>query len=136
MGAYVLTQAAVLEQGLRAVVLAACPNDVVEQNWVGSNRWGLLSQLPTYWALRASGMPLDMLPKDIVGAIAPRALFIIGGEFDPTVPPYMARQLFARAGDPKELWIVPQARHVDYARVVPEEYRARVVGFFKRALVD
>ena len=62
MGAYVLTQAAVLDKKLRAVTLAACPNDVVEQNWVTSDSWGLLSQLPTYWALRASGMPLDMLP--------------------------------------------------------------------------
>jgi hypothetical protein len=31
MGAYVLTQAAVLDQRIRAVVLAAAPNDVVER---------------------------------------------------------------------------------------------------------
>src|SRR5450631_4103424 len=102
MGAYVLTQAAVLDQRLRAVTLAGCPNDVVEQNWVTSDKWGLLSQLAVYWALRASGMPLDMLPKNVIGAIAPRAVFIVNGDLDTAVPPYMARQLFAAANQPKE----------------------------------
>ncbi len=134
MGAYVLAQAAVLEHRLRAVALAGCPTDVVEQNWVASNKWGLLSQLPTYWALRASGMPLDMLPKDIIGAIAPRPVFILGGEFDRAVPAYMARQLFAAAGEPKALWIVPRAHHVDYPRVAPQEYGARLTEFFQRVL--
>jgi uncharacterized protein len=136
MGAYVLTQAAVLDKKIRAVTLAGCPNDVVEQNWVTSDRWGLLSQLPTYWALRASGMPLDMLPKDVIGAISPRAVFIVGGDLDHAVPKYMAQQLFAAAGSPKELWIVPGAHHGDYALVAPQEYRTRLTNFFRRTLLD
>ena len=79
-GAYVLTQAAVADKRLRAVTLAACPTDVVEQNWVTSGRWGLLSRLPSYLALRASGMPLDRLPKNIIGMIAPRPVLILGGD--------------------------------------------------------
>jgi len=136
MGAYVLTQAAVLDKRIRAVTLAGCPNDVVEQNWVTSDRWGLLSQVPTYLALRMSGMPLDMLPKDIIGAISPRAVFLVEGDLDQAVPPYMARQLFAAAGSPKELWIVPGAHHGDYAIVAPQEYRNRLTGFFRRTLLD
>jgi dipeptidyl aminopeptidase/acylaminoacyl peptidase len=136
MGAYVLAQAAVLDKRLRAVTLAACPNDVVEQNWVISDSWGLLSQWPTYWALRASGMPLDMLPKDIVGDISPRAVLILEGELDETVPPYMARQLFAAAREPKEMWMVPGAHHGDYARVAPIEYAARLTDFFSRRLLN
>lgn len=136
MGAYVLSQAAVLDTRLRAVTLAACPNDVVEQNWVSSNKWGLLSQLPTYWALRWSGQTLDMLPKNVVGAIAPRALFILGGTLDEAVPQYMGRQLFAAAGDPKELWIVPGAGHGDYIHAVPREYPTRLIEFFSRSLLN
>jgi dipeptidyl aminopeptidase/acylaminoacyl peptidase len=136
MGAYVMTQAAVLDQRLRAVVLGASPNDVVEQNWVSSARWGLLSQLPVYWALRASAQTYDMLPKDVIGQIAPRAVFIIGGERDTAVPKYMAQQLFAAAGEPKELWIVPGARHVDYIGHAPREYPRRVIEFFRRRLLD
>jgi dipeptidyl aminopeptidase/acylaminoacyl peptidase len=136
MGAYVLTQAAVLDKRLRAVTLAASPTDVVEQNWVTSKQWGLLSQLPQYWALRVSGMPLDMRPKDVIGAIAPRAILIINGDLDTSVPPYMARQLAAAAGNPKELWMVPGAHHGDYAKVVPEQYRDRLADFFRRTLLN
>jgi len=136
MGAYVLTQAAVLDPRMRAVTLAASPNDVVEQNWVTSDQWGLLSQLPTYWALRVSGMPLDMRPKDVIGRIAPRAVFIVNGLLDRTVPPYMARELFAAAGEPKTLWLVPEAHHGDYAQVMPQEYQARLTDFFRHALLD
>jgi dipeptidyl aminopeptidase/acylaminoacyl peptidase len=136
MGAYVLTQAAVLDKRIRAVVLAAVPNDVVEQNWVSSAQWGWLSQLPVYWALRASGQTLDMLPKDVIGQIAPRAVFIIGGDHDSTVPKYMAYQLFAAAAEPKELWVVPGAQHVDYLRHAPHEYPSRVADFFRRRLLD
>jgi dipeptidyl aminopeptidase/acylaminoacyl peptidase len=136
MGAYVMTQAAVLDKRLRAVVLGASPNDVVEQNWVSSARWGPLSQLPVYWALRASAQTYDMLPKDVIGQIAPRAVFIVGGEHDTAVPEYMARQLFAAAGEAKELWIVPGARHVDYIRHAPQEYPRRVTEFFRRHLLD
>ncbi len=135
MGAYVLTQAAVLDRRLRAVVLTGCPNDVVEQNWVTTSRWGLLSQLPTYWAIRAARMPLDMMPKDIIGAIAPRAVLIVNGERDLLVPSHMAKQLFAAAGEPKELWIMPGTHHSDYSTVAPDEYGARLVDFFRNNLL-
>jgi dipeptidyl aminopeptidase/acylaminoacyl peptidase len=136
MGAYVMTQAAVLDKRLRAVVLAGCPNDVVEQNDLATTRWGPLSQLPTYWALRASGMPLDMMPKDIIGAISPRPVFLIGGELDDLVPAFMARQLYQAAGQPKELWIVARAHHVDYPTSAPEEYPARLIDFYRRTLLS
>lgn len=136
LGAYVLTQTAVFDKRLLAVVLAASPTDVVEQNWVTTDRWGLVSQLPTYWALRASGMPLDMLPKDVIGRIAPRSILIINGELDTTVPPYMAHQLAAAAGATAVLWMVPGAHHGDYSQVVPEDYRRRLTDFYRRALLN
>jgi alpha-beta hydrolase superfamily lysophospholipase len=69
-----------------------------------------------------------------VDQIAPRALFIIHGGRDPYISIREARQLYQRAGEPKELWIVPEAGHrqVDVHR--PHEYRQRVLGFFNRWL--
>jgi fermentation-respiration switch protein FrsA (DUF1100 family) len=136
MGAYVLIQAAVLDPRLRALTLAASPTDVVEQNWLISSRWGLLSQIPNYLALRFYGQSLDMSPKHVIGGIAPRPVLIIGGELDHTVPKTMALELDAAAGNPKELWIVPRAGHVDYARVAAEEYRERLVDFYRRTLLN
>ena len=134
LGAYVMARAAVTDQRLNAVVLESCPNDIVEQLWLATSRWGPLSQLPSYWALRASGQPLDMRPKDIAGAIAPRPLLIIGGELDSLVPAFMSRQIYAAAREPKELWIVKGAHHSDFAKLVPEEYRRRLVAFYSRLL--
>jgi dipeptidyl aminopeptidase/acylaminoacyl peptidase len=134
MGAYVLAQAAVADQRIGAVALAASPNDVVEFNWLATRRWGWLSQYPTYWALRAGGTPLTDCPKDIVGSIAPRPLLIVQGDRDALVPEWMAHQLYAAAREPKELYIVRGAHHADYAATAPVDYGARLVDFFERSL--
>ncbi len=134
MGAYVLTQAAVLDPRIEAVTLAAAPTDVVELNWLATSRWGLLSQLPCYWALRVAGTPLDMTPKDVIGRIAPRHLLIVNGDRDGLVPEWMSRQLFDAAGNPKELYIVHGAHHADYSITAPRDYAARLVEFYRRTL--
>jgi dipeptidyl aminopeptidase/acylaminoacyl peptidase len=135
MGAYVLTQAAVLDQRLRAVALVSSPTEVVEHNWLATAKWGLLSQVPCYLALRAYGQSLDIPPKNVIGSIAPRALLIVGGDLDPLVPAFMARQLYSAAGSPKELWLVPRAHHADFAQIAGPEYRNRLAGFFDRTLL-
>jgi dipeptidyl aminopeptidase/acylaminoacyl peptidase len=134
MGAYVLAQAAVIDRRIAAVVLAASPNDVVEFNWLATRRWGLLSQYPTYWALCAAGTPQDDCPRDIVAKIAPRPLFIVQGELDDLVPEWMARQLYAAALEPKEIYVIPGAHHSDFSAVAPDEYGTRLVDFYRRAL--
>jgi dipeptidyl aminopeptidase/acylaminoacyl peptidase len=134
MGAYILTQEAVSDHRLRALVLAALPHDIAAFTRLATSRWGLLSELPAYLALRAGGTPLDMPPKDIIGAISPRPVLLVGGELDPLVPEWMARLMFAAAREPKELYIVPGGHHADYARAAPKEYAAHVVDFFRRIL--
>jgi dipeptidyl aminopeptidase/acylaminoacyl peptidase len=134
MGAYVLTQAAVLDPRLRAVALVSSPSEVVEHNWLATAKWGLLTQVPCYVALRAYGQSLDMPPKNVIGAISPRAVLIIGGVLDPLVPAFMAQQLYSAAGLPKELWLVPRAHHDDFAQAAGPEYRNRIAGFFDRTL--
>jgi dipeptidyl aminopeptidase/acylaminoacyl peptidase len=137
MGGYILTQAASADSRIRSVVLSAPPTDVDVQTRYASNYWGALSEIPASWALKASGMPLhEMLPLDVVRNISPRALLILGGTLDKIVPEYMPRQLYASAGQPKELWIVDGAHHVDYFHVVPEEYRRRLNDFFGRTLLN
>jgi dipeptidyl aminopeptidase/acylaminoacyl peptidase len=134
MGAYIVTQAAVLDTRLRAVVIEASPSDVVVMNRMATARWGVLSQWPTLWALRASGMPLDMQPKDVIGSIAPRPVLLIGGKLDELVRPFMMQELYDAAREPKELWILDNAHHVDYAAVEPQALRDRLVSFFSRSL--
>jgi dipeptidyl aminopeptidase/acylaminoacyl peptidase len=134
MGAYVLTQEAANDGRLHALVLAAVPHDIAAFTQLATRRWGLLSELPAYLALRAGGTPLDMPSKDVIGTISPRPVLIVGGELDPLVPEWMARLMFAAAREPKELYIVPGGHHADYAHVAPREYESRVVDFYRRTL--
>jgi fermentation-respiration switch protein FrsA (DUF1100 family) len=44
-----------------------------------------------------------------------------------------AQLLFAAARDPKELWLVPNAAHVDFLRFAGDEYGRRVIAFLSTA---
>lgn len=137
LGGYILIQAAALDPRLRAVALGAAPSDIVEQTRVSSNQWGFLTELPAVWALKVSGMPFaEMLPKDIIGQIAPRPVLVLGGDLDRMVPESMTRSLYLAAREPKELWIVHGAHHGDYVKAAPEEYSVRLIEFFRRTLLN
>lgn len=62
--------------------------------------------------------------------LAPRPLFMIHGEKDSYIGPGIARSLFAAAGDSKELWVVPKAKHNRCRELAGAEYSERVAAFF------
>ena len=64
-----------------------------------------------------------------VARLAPRPWLMIHGGKDAYIGPEIARALFAHAGEPKDLWIVPGAKHNRCREVQPEAYRERVAGF-------
>ena len=103
------------------------------------------STFPSYRAIAASAAPaLGALvplfvsagqdPVDHLAALQPRPLFVIHGEDDHIVPVALGRQLFEAAGEPKQLWIVPGARHITPWLMVPDEFEKRVDAFFSKAL--
>jgi alpha-beta hydrolase superfamily lysophospholipase len=81
------------------------------------------------------GYPFSAVrPIDVVGRISPRPLAIIHGAADDMIPVDHAHELFAAAGEPKELWIVPETRHCGAYFRERAEYVERVTRFFQRAL--
>jgi uncharacterized protein len=66
-----------------------------------------------------------------VALLAPRPWLAIHGEKDAYIGPEIARGLFARAGGPKDLWIVPGAKHNRCREIEPDSYRERLEGFFR-----
>ena len=56
------------------------------------------------------------------------------GGRDELIPVAHARQLYAAARGPRELWIVPGARHVRSHAREPGAYEQRVVTFFQQYL--
>lgn len=70
----------------------------------------------------------------VIGAIAPRPLLIIHGEADRLIPVANAHALYAAAGEPKELWLIPGIDHARAFHHAQEEYLRRLDAFFAVAL--
>ena len=68
--------------------------------------------------------------------LAPRPLLMIHGEADNYIRAEMARTLFKCAREPKELWLVPGAKHNQALHLLGDEYRRRVLSFFEQHLAD
>jgi fermentation-respiration switch protein FrsA (DUF1100 family) len=58
-------------------------------------------------------------------------LLIVGGENDEHTTLEETRRLYAAANEPKQLWIVPGAAHVDLQRLAPAAYSQHVLAFLK-----
>ena len=76
----------------------------------------------------------DVRPVAVVGRISPRALLLIHGREDVALPPVNSERLYAAAGEPKELWLVPGTGHSGARGVDRTEYERRVIAFFRRYL--
>ncbi|HVM25607.1 MAG TPA: alpha/beta fold hydrolase [Candidatus Limnocylindrales bacterium] len=73
-------------------------------------------------------------PISAVSHIAPRPLLIISPAEDRLIHRTQSERLFERAGEPKELFRVPNAGHAEAYTIDPEAYRSRVLGFLERHL--
>ena len=82
-----------------------------------------------------SNSPPPPLMQDIIGRIAPRSVFLIWATHGVDTE-VLNEKYFQRAGEPKTLWEIPDAKHVGGLAARPAEYERRVVGFFDRALLD
>lgn len=84
---------------------------------------------------RRLGVGIDeVVPEEIIGMIAPRAVMLIHGTADDIIPFEASRTLFWRAGEPKSLWLVPGGLHARAYLAAPDEYEARVLHFLTRYL--
>ena len=62
-------------------------------------------------------------------------VFILSGTRDEHTTADETRALFAQAPEPKRLWLVPGAAHVDLHRFASREYERRVLGFLEESVV-
>ena len=61
-------------------------------------------------------------------------LFILHGTADNLIEYSYSEMLYQNTGEPKELWLVPGAKHDDMAQVGGEAYNKRILDFFERHL--
>ena len=86
-----------------------------------------------YW-LQSGVSPWELSPIDELSNISPRPLLLIYGEGE--VESGRALEQYAAAREPKELWIVPRGYHGGNYREVPEEYRGRILKFFRQNFLE
>ncbi len=87
-----------------------------------------------YMRKRLAANPEKFSPKYNVPKISPRPIFIIHGRYDNLVPAAQAKLLYKNAGEPKEIWLVPGAKHNKCAEVGGFEYKQRLGDFFRKYL--
>jgi fermentation-respiration switch protein FrsA (DUF1100 family) len=91
---------------------------------------------PTIWfAERFTGGRVgQVLPVQSVGAVAPRPLLLIQGTGDAIVDPEDCLLLYAAAGEPKSVWRVEGAGHVEVRALYRDEYYRRIGDCLSQAL--
>ena len=95
---------------------------------------GCLTPLLSWQLKPRLGIDADVLrPIDKVGKVSVPKLFIVGAE-DQHTTLEESRRMFDAASEPKELWVVNGARHVDLYPLARREYEQRVLGFFEEHL--
>ncbi len=102
---------------------------------VGLPRWlaGALAWLAiVVTSIRLGADLFRYEPVRWVGKIAPRPILFIHGELDHYLPDF--DDLYDTAGEPKEMWRLPEVGHTKASEVYPEEFYKRVIGFFSRNL--
>jgi fermentation-respiration switch protein FrsA (DUF1100 family) len=100
------------------------------------NYLGPLGQLTAPLLLRQLQMRLgisvnDLRPVDHIADVGCPVL-IMSGEKDRNSRPEDTRRLFSRARSPKQLWLVPNAGHVDLHKAARAEYELRVIAFLEQ----
>lgn len=139
MGASIAILVAATDPDVRAVVADspfATMRDVVAnayiQRRVPTRPLLDLTDAVTRWRY---GYPFEAVrPLDAVAALAPRPFLLLHGTADTVIPVSHAHQLYAAAGEPKELVVYEGAGHCGGYFVDRPAYVAKVAAFFDAAL--
>jgi fermentation-respiration switch protein FrsA (DUF1100 family) len=72
-------------------------------------------------------------PEKWIAKISPRPVLLIHGDADTVVPPWTSERLYERAQEPKRLWIVKDANHLQCRSQAGEDYDKTIADFFRAA---
>lgn len=89
------------------------------------------------WGEQQGGFDIDAVrPIDAVPKIAPRPLLVVHGDADRLVPIENGRAIYAAAGEPKQLLVLPGVEHRNFVEPGGALYAETITGFFERHLTS
>ncbi len=128
MGAYVFANTG-QSKIIRALILDSVFSDyrqIVREKLAGFwLTWPL--QYPLSWLVTGQYAPVEA-----IGRYRSTPVLLIHSKNDTVIPAHHATQLFARATPPKELWLMPEGRHI--AALNQPETRNRLVNYLLKTL--
>ena len=104
----------------------------------GLPQWlvSILSTLIVFWGEQEGGFSADELDTEaVIADISPTPLLIMHGGSDDKAGGSVGQQLYDAAAEPKELWLCPECKHVDFEHHRPQEYQETVLAFFNKHLL-
>ena len=141
MGAGIALESAASDPRIEAVVAEASFANLREAayDYAGLRKYPWLGKTllsPFAWTLLYRGEKLTGIPLAEVSpvkAVASRAfpVLLICDEKDVALPCRHSRMIYDAARGPKQLWVVPNAYHTAALGFYPEEFKRRVLGFFR-----
>lgn len=139
-GAAAAVLAAAEDDRLRAVAIECCFRNVRS---VVASSFKHFTGLPAFpfadvtlkFAEIRIGYSADVLaPEKVIAAISPRPVLLMHGDADNAIDCGDSVHMHTLAGEPKELWMIPESGHAKGLEVAGEEYERRVAGFFQKYL--
>jgi uncharacterized protein len=119
---------------IEAIIAKGVPARFLSDERTGyslANQFGTLYRalVLKFFSLQTGLLSGTAEPVEVISRLSPRPVLLIHGEYEAA----SGQILYAQAGDPKELWIVPGSGHGGYQAAAPQEYAKRIVSFFDRA---
>ncbi|MGD0337270.1 MAG: alpha/beta fold hydrolase [Bacteroidota bacterium] len=137
MGAAIAIQTAAIEQRIHMVIAEGCFTDlrtisVDYQTRIVKLPWHFVRNLVMHRAERIAHFKhREVSPLIAVEKISVPILFI-HGKMDPYVKYEYSELLYSRAHEPKKLYLIDEARHVDVWEVAGKEYEATIFDFLNQ----
>lgn len=121
------------KHGIKAVVVESGFSD-----YRGIFREKLSSMIitwPLQWPL-SYAVENTYSPASFVHEIQPIPILFIHGEIDPVVPAHHSQRLYEIAGEPKKLWLIPNAQHTQAFGQFAVIYRPKLIEYLKKIIVQ
>ncbi|HEX4398829.1 MAG TPA: alpha/beta fold hydrolase [Trebonia sp.] len=145
MGASVVLRQAALQGGVDAAVSVSGPGrwfyrgtePMRKVHFVAEKRLGRMIArrfLNTRIDSRGWPVPDPLPPAAAAERISPVPLLIVHGDKDQFFPADHARQLYAAAREPKELWLIPGFGHAE--RATDDQLTDRIAGWVTEAVTE
>jgi uncharacterized protein len=145
MGAAVALQAAAVDPRIEAVVAEGAFRNLHEvmfdyaglrwSAFLGKTLFRPVAILAVHEAEQQGGFKFDDVSPEASVSERKFPVMLISGLSDHNIPKRHAEAIFTAASGPKELWLVPRARHQGAMQIAPEEFRKRVLRFLSSSQV-